>query len=584
MRSAREISQRIRAQLKILDPEISAEPLTPERKIIDTVSEVIAESEVATSLTQYQLDIDTKMGSELDRFVALFGFGRRQGIRATGYITFSRTTPAKHNIYISARSQIMKPATSVSPTIIFRTVTTAIMYAGTSEVEVPIECVVPGEIGNVAANTITEMAFSDTEIAEITNENATSGGTNRESDAELRVRFRNQIFRNLSGTKDQYLALAVASRYAKRANVIGPVSRFIEYLQVEQDLSINSQIPYSKYTYPFDYYLTDGNLVAEIFYSPNGQDYTFTDNVPPTIAVDNTTKLPVGSVVLLEHSYCSTNSRNDPSNDILNAIDIYVSGEDLVTATESLQYPGTSTNFVNNSASKYHYANFQRIETSGTVAIGNKFQEVLWQPLTDLPDAIIIDNVSYFKGSHYWAVRDITNYRGSRRARNGIEWLSSVSVSEGTNYLLTYTFNRLPIVTNELIDAHKPVGADVLVHAANRRYFTLNFVIMYAGGFNASSVETAINTALLSFLEGLAFGSVIQVSDLVEVVHSVPGVDNVRLATASDGVSYGIQEVAMDGQTQIGYPTIKDFILNDSDLAVLNSVILHRRSQNTWTP
>ena len=70
-KTAEEISRAIRAKLKVIDPDISTEPLTPERKIIDTVSETIAESQVDAFVLNYNMDIDAKFGSDLDKFVAL---------------------------------------------------------------------------------------------------------------------------------------------------------------------------------------------------------------------------------------------------------------------------------------------------------------------------------------------------------------------------------------------------------------------------------------------------------------------------------------------------------------------------------
>lgn len=105
---------------------------------------------------------------------------------------------------------------------------------------------------------------------------------------------------------------------------------------------------------------------------------------------------------------------------------------------------------------------------------------------------------------------------------------------------------------------------------------------MYTPGFSIDFVDAAISTALTAFMERLNFGVVIQVSDLIDVVHDVPGVDNVRLALPSDNVPYGIQEMALDGLTTLGTPYTSDFALQDSDLPILNRVITNKRSQNTW--
>ena len=169
--------------------------------------------------------------------------------------------PATQDIVIPIGTQVYKPSTSVSPQVIFQTTATVTMYIGTTEVEAPVQCIDVGPAGNVAADTIISLQTGAVEISEVTNENATTGGSANETDAELRVRFKNTIFRNVAGTKYQYLALAIASRFANKANVIGPISRFVEYLQIANNTPSGgqtgaiSQIPYSQYTYPFDYYL-----------------------------------------------------------------------------------------------------------------------------------------------------------------------------------------------------------------------------------------------------------------------------------------------------------------------------------------
>ena len=578
--TSQDVSQRIQSQLKVLLPDLSMDPLTIERKMVDTFSEVISDASVDQYLLNYQFDIDTKFGSDLDKFVALFGFARQAGHRAAGTVTFSRGTPAEEDILIAAGTQVVKPATSVTPLVTFQTTSAAVLPTGAISVEVPVECVTEGPLGNVAAQTISIIGTgTSSDISAVTNENATTGGFLPESDLELRIRFRNTIFRNIAGTKDQYLALAIASRFANKANVIGPISRFIEYIQIEPDLTIASEIPYSKYTYNFDYYLTNGITDAEVFYSP-GVDYTFTNSVPPSISVINSTTLPVGDVVLLEHAYCSRNSRNDPTSNITNFVDVYVSGQDATAATESLQYP--TVTFNNTTGSPTNIVNYTRYRTGESAAVGNRFQQLIWQPVIDIPDVITIDGTDYYEGTHYWLIRDTSVYKGSRRARNGIEWASIVGVTPGTEFVLDYTFNKLAILLNELMESHKQITTDVLVHTATERYLILNLIVMYTAGFSKTSVDAAIYAAVSNFFERQQFGAVIQISDILEIVHEVPGVDNVRIATPADGVAYGVQEVAGDGTTPIGLPYTSDFALQDSDLPVLDSIVAVQRSQNTW--
>jgi len=647
--TASQISQQILAQLKVLDPAISADPLTPERKIIDTVSDVFADNQIDYYVLNYQYDIDTKVGSDLDKFVALFGFARQSGRRAAGTITFGRATPADHDILIDSGTQVVKPSTVVSPASVFFTTAAVVLPTGALTVEAPIEASDIGALGNVPAGAITTLgAGISNDISFVINNNGTTGGSASETDAELRVRFKNTIFRNIAGTKDQYLALAIASRFANKANILGPQSRYSEWIQIPASRTVTSLIPYSKYTYDFDYYLTDGDPTSETFYTPRGVDFTFTDSIPPSIAVNASTTtlagtqtlpeatitvaattgfpssgiltingqtitytgttsttftgtsggigtfaagttvsygtLLPGAIALFEHTYCSINSRNDPANNILNYVDVYVSGQDGTNATDVVRFPTNSFVFSTSSTSPYYINNFQRTQTGEAPVEGNRFMEFLWQPLLTLPATIIVEGRPYYLGTDYWQISDITNYRGSRRSRDGIEWsaASAASIPTGTEFIITYTFDRLPLTLNELMERHKQITTDVLVHSATERYLNINLIVMYSPGFAKSAVDEAVSIALEAFLEKQLFGTIIQVSDIVDIAHDVPGVDNVRLALPSDGVAYGIQEVALDGLTPLSAPQITDFFLSDADLPVLNRVTLYQRSQNTW--
>src|SRR5208282_556134 len=71
-------------------------------------------------------------------------------------------------------------------------------------------------------------------ITSVTNPTATTGGSDQETDNEFKTRFKNTVFRNLSGTEDQFLALAIATAFSTKAVVIGPVSKYQEYVQVPQ--------------------------------------------------------------------------------------------------------------------------------------------------------------------------------------------------------------------------------------------------------------------------------------------------------------------------------------------------------------
>lgn len=584
MKTGAEWSNQIKTNLKIIDPDISAEPLTVESKIIDAAADVMAQASTDQYVLSYAFDIDAKAGSDLDKFAALFGRARFGAKNAQGIVTFSRSTPATDDVIILPGVQVQKPKSSVSKEIRFVVTEAVVLPKGGLTVDAPVTALTPGVLGNVPANTITDIVSGTADVSTVTNSSATVGGADQENDADFRIRFKNTIFRNVAGTNDQYLALAVASNFATKARVLGAVERYAEYLQIPHSGSASSEIIYSKYTYPFDYYMTDGDPVEETFFTPRGVQFNFNDTVPPSVVVTDTFGIPPNTVVRLEHSYCSKNSRNDPANNVNNYIDVYVAGDDEIQVQEATMFPDSTYNFVSDSTSPFYNKNFRRNDNT-YARLNNRLQELLWQPVSILPNAISIGNSTYFEGIHYWFVRDITVYRGSKRARNGIEWASYIAdnITAETQFVIEYSFNRLSLTLNELMNKYKNTTADVLVHIADNRFFTVSLTAMYTPGFVKSTVDSKVFDVLSDWFNKQDFGAIIQISDITEIVHEVPGIDNVRLTVPTDGVAYGIQEVALDGVTPIGLPYTGDFLLEDKDLPVLASLTITQKSQNTWT-
>ena len=615
MKSSQDISNQIRSQLKVIDPDFSAEPLTPERKIIDTVAEVIAGSQADQYTLQYQFDIDSKVGYDLDKFIALFGFARQSGNRATGLVTFYTSDKAPQDIYIPVGTQISTSSSSITSSVVFTTTSSTVIYKDTDSATTTIQAVNVGTAGNVPANVISSyLGSQSTLVAGAYNDLPTSGGTNPETDADLRLRFKNTVFRNIAGTKDQFLSIALSSDYTTKAIIIGAEDEFREIVQfpvVETGDSIaKSQIPYSKFTYNFDYYVIQNSSGSDVFFNP-ATDYTFnptgatpvTDSsgniivgaVAPSITLVNEhpdSDFQQGSSVLFQHTYNSINSRNIPASGILNYIDVYVQGDNPLNASESTMLPlfsGPQSQLLTTiTGSQYFVGNFRVAQDRSTPQAGYLYQNLLWQPITALPDNIIIANSAYSINNDYFFVEDITINRGSKLAKDGIIWnpaayqaISALPTVSGT-YAIEYEFNNLPIALNQIMDQYKQVTTDVLVHSANKRYFKIFLTVMYTNGYTQSVVNSNIYTDLSNYFASLDFGEVIQFSDILQVAHNVSGVDNVRISISSDGAGYGVIELAPDLITQVGSVLTNDFSLSDIDVAILSDIVVTPKAQNTW--
>ncbi len=140
------------AQLRLVDPSISAEIGTPERKIIDVVAQALTDSQIDLVAPQGALDIDSKFSANLDRFVSLFGFGRQAAAYATGFVTFGRLLASTTDIQIPTGSRVM--AVSSGNTVVFATTLAVVLEAGQTEIIAPVRAIRAGESGIVAAGTI----------------------------------------------------------------------------------------------------------------------------------------------------------------------------------------------------------------------------------------------------------------------------------------------------------------------------------------------------------------------------------------------------------------------------------------------
>jgi hypothetical protein len=492
MATQNQIAQSMIQQLRGLDPSISAEVGTPERRIIDTVAQAIADSQIDLNILQGAFDIESKFGDDLDNMLAILGFGRQSGVKATGYVTFLRSTAATSPVVIRSGTNVFTPNGGDSNvSVVFTTTATVTLEVGQTEVVAPIEAIQIGTIGNVAANTITETVGTPVYgITGVNNPYPTTGGKNQETDDELKARFTTAgPFRNLAGTFDQFMSLAL-STVSNKAIVIGPISKYKEYVQIpstydggnegngpsdkiSQFTTALSNNVNSKHIYDnLPYFVLNDSGIAPIYYSA---DYDYTLNIAPvnknkgdaarnSESIDPTsTESPIiyqpnltfngvytgdinyrpdnvvapGDVLLFEHSYMSAASRNDYDKNILNCVDVYVNGSDAQTANTTIPRPGNSVptfTFVDDKTSAFYINNYRRMGSPGHRPIANNvFTPLYNQPVIDLPDQISLTNGSFKKDVHYWLVEEITGLYGTVRARNGIEWSTTIPAKKSSD-------------------------------------------------------------------------------------------------------------------------------------------------------
>ncbi len=706
-----QISEQMVAQLRLLKPTISAEVGTPERLILDTASGAIAESSIDLVGLQEALNVDTKFGANLTNFLALFGFERQKATSAYGFVKFSRNTPSNVNIVIPSGVILKSHVTSATDGLFpeFITTSTVTLKVGETETSlVPIEAKNPGSLGNVPAEAITIMSFAPVlGVTAVTNPAATTGGNEQEDDNSLKTRFKNTVFRNLAGTEDQFLALCVATAYSTKANVVGPVSKYQEYLQVpakenskgepitEGDDTVSYPYgggeSYPGYPYPvmvrgsatgkvvtvesttgiesgahvivykaedspnaasvttvkagsvtpttfeiekavsetvtngwvfvgefetaraklhnqwttalssnpfakeiwreLPVFISDSAGVSKFFFR-EGVDFNF--NFPPKLQGDTLramidgvgsdprvsltglhqpnvtfTNVYLGSdelvkgispndVVLFEYAYTSTSSRNSIEQNVTNAVDVFVDGTNEQATSTIFTAPLANTQqFVDEPTSAYYYENYRRDgePTKRPIEL-NILTPLFSKPVLSVPAQITIGTNKFYRGVHYWLVHDVSGYGGTIRARDGIEWSSTIPADQGgpnegppetakptPEYkgkkfgeinsptaveIEPYFYDQNIEDLQAALEASKQVTTDILAHRAKRRYFKLDITVVYAPQATPETVNNEIQDALETFFANQYFGSVIRLSDLLNQIHNVSGVENVR--------------------------------------------------------
>lgn len=521
MPSRDEVLASLRDSLTLSDPGWDISPGTPEYKILEAVAQEIENLTYDSVLSDYHFDIDKKSGPELDQFVGLFGFSRIPAQKAAGTVTFSRGSAAGQDYPISLATQVFAPANAVNPSIYFQTTVNVALTKNSTTVVVPVEAVVAGSAGNVTAGAITSMASAVGGITNVINILPMLGGTDSETDGDLRDRWRRTVFRNISGTEDQFIAICLNDSAVARTLCLGPISRYSEqlqipntcydantlpnigggttyqqttltnnpltsggtsmtvtsasgfpgsptvpnpfYIQVENEIMkvtnvsgttftlvrgqagttasahvqtttltliplLTSTVVGSAYTYPTggDFFGHDMGLSTEDLGQRNN-DYVLLTSVPATFLVLNSTKYPTGDVVDLEHEYCASASRNVPGSGTLDKVDLFVNASETTTVTESVPFSTAASSRFGTAAGTPNAGNLDQAQWLRDDGITNPisqnyFLRLFKNPLMSVPSSITVAGTTFYKDQDYFFIKDISDYQGSPRASEGLEW------------------------------------------------------------------------------------------------------------------------------------------------------------------
>lgn len=556
MPSAADIASRMISALHLSEPNLDTSIGTPIRKILDAVAESMSEMSADGHLIDYQYDIDSKIGGDLDDFVALFGFQRIAPQRAQGTVTFSRPNDAT----AATQALVVSPGTQVvaltNPLVYAITTVSAVMSPGQLSVEIPVQAVTAGSSGNVGANLLTTAATSIPGVTSMTNTQALTGGAPQESDEQLRTRFKQTVFRSLAGTQAMYEGIArdilqdpslVTSRAVSKVHVIGSSKRWREQLAIAAGTA-SSTVLNAAYIYGDNAVVgtnIDGGaiLVPKVDYELVPTNPTNRTNASLVVNSLNSGTMPNG-LYDVDIEYVPQFSRNDPAitrfgtGAINNRIDIYVNGKIQQAAVQSVVFSDAIT-FNDTTFNRAYW--IQSNPALGIPPVGQIFIPLSYGPLISVPPTITVSAVVYTYQVDYWIAWQNDCFGRSPRSLFGLTWTPANKPANGATFSLNYTYNRVAHDVQEAIDNWRLVGTDAMAHVGRDIPLSFQFAIVYDRRFDAVSVKTAIDTALSLFVSQIGFDTPLQVSDVLQVVHNVAGVDNVRFLTSTDdAVRYAI--------------------------------------------
>lgn len=569
------ISASILATLSQTAPQLSCAVGTPERHLVDACATQISAAYVSQYLTGGMMDINTMSGLQLDQFVGVFGFGRLQGSAATGALTVTLTNISSVNINIPLGNQFYTTPglAGLSTTIYFASTQAAVIPAGSATVTIPVLCTTVGTQGNVPPDSVTSQSEA-VGASIVTNLAAMTGGTNVETDAQLRQRFMDTLLRNISGTSDWYINVALQNKSVSRVAVYGPVSLYVTQIAVPAStltLDVTGDV---KYTWSGGNSCFTGiGTSSEVFYSPV-DDYSLSSGASPVFTTVSSGALTTGQIVDLEFQYTTRSSRNDPANGITNKVDVFVDGVAPFQVTETCVV--SSTTLSSSSASPLFTGNFERVGAAGAPLDTNRFMRLGSVPVisSGFPSSITVGSTVYTQNTHYFLLQGTTTLRGSQLEIAGLEWTSS-GPSNGTQLVLNYTYNQVPELLDAVMHSSKQICTDVLNHVAQYQYLTTCLTIEYSRHYAITTVNTAIVARLQIFYQTLGFGAVVIFSQLEAAVQQVLGVNEVHVTTSGESSpNHGIKvfDDSADSVPSVVYTD--DFVLNDNQLAVYQDVIV----------
>lgn len=607
-----DIVTQIRNALRVSDPDMDTSVGTPLRKIIDAVAASLADAYIEQHMLSYAYDIDSKIDADLDAFTRLFGIARIPARRAVGSVTFSRTGDLTPTVFIPVGTEV---ASSADPALVVQTVTGGTMMPGVSSITVAVQAVAAGPEGNLPPGSVNLITTPIQGVNTVVNTGSLTGGMSRETDSELRERWKKTVFRSLAGTEQMYLGVALNDTDCYAASVVGSSKSRTEILQVPTSGDVVAEIEDAKFIYSSPVHVTTADGVPLV----KDYDYQWVPTVPPAVRRLSGAFPSAGELLTVAYEYLPEVSRNDPGNGITNRVDLFVGGVRAQSAEASVVFR-SDKEFQSVDTIDLYTGDWLRADQTRPEA-GNVLLPLPFGPILSAPALLTVAGTTYGLATSdnpmgstsggvtyaYQVVHEDTVDGWTPTSRFGLEWHRNYLPADGSAFSVgdagDYTYNEIPAAVQDAVNRWRLVGIDARVHQAKRRWLRFSLGVMYTASStgSASSVQDAIRTALSDYLNRMGFNSNVQISDVLAVIHQVPGVDNVRMLNGDDVLGYssanpdasivGVQQIpphgaadatALQSYVEPATGRATDIYFKDDELPVLGAVVFKTLARNSF--
>lgn len=272
----------LQAAIKQINPDIS----TVSGDVIDCLFRAVSQVLSAASLNQIDPDtfwsLSTKFGSDLDAFGAFLGFERLNGQKANVTLQFYLSTPSNTDFILPVGLQVEDASGHV-----FATTSQVSLSAGEKSVLAPAVAQKAGTEGNVEAFTLSSFASAVSPSLQVQNPEPATGGTNAETDAQFRLRIKQNLFCRQIGTAASFNQALLEVDDNSRAATIGAQKWHTQYGvlgDIKGGIGLQSDVSDAQYVYPDSSYLIKNSGTANQTDYSAGIAYDF-DLTNPTVPV-----------------------------------------------------------------------------------------------------------------------------------------------------------------------------------------------------------------------------------------------------------------------------------------------------------